>query len=318
MTPLRIAFMGSPDFAVPTLEALLGAGHEVICVYSQPPKPAGRGRQIQRTPVHVRADALGLPVRTPTSLKADADREAFAALALDAAVVIAYGLILPKAVLEAPRLGCMNLHASLLPRWRGAAPIQRAIMAGDAETGVQAMVMEPGLDTGPVLATRHCAIAPDDTAGTLHDRLAGLAADLAPKALADWAAGHVRPTPQAEAGVTYAQKITAEDRPIDWTHSAAEIDARIRGLAPIPGATFRWIPEGGAPVLVKALMSAVADRPPGAGDARPGTLLDSTCTVACGDGTAVRLIEVQRPGKRPVDGATFARGAGLPPGTVFG
>ncbi len=318
MTRLRLAFMGSPDFAVPTLDALLEAGHEVACVYSQPPKPAGRGRQLRPTPVHIRADTLGVPVRTPASLKPEAEHTAFAALALDAAVVIAYGLILPRAILEAPRLGCLNLHASLLPRWRGAAPIQRAVMAGDRETGVQAMVMAPGLDTGPVLATRRTAIGTTDTSGTLHDRLADLAADLAPEALAGWADGSLVPIPQAETGITYAHKITAEDRPIDWTRPASELDAQIRGLAPVPGATFQMTRGREASGAVKALMSAAVDRADGLGDVPAGTLLDAACTVACGDGRAVRLLQVQRAGRTPVDGATFIRGAGLVPGTVFG
>ena len=207
MTPLRLAFMGSPDFAVPTLEALIAAGHEIVCVYSQPPKRAGRGKKLRPTPVHAFAEKTGIPVRTPKSLKSDEEKANFAALDLDAAIVVAYGLILPQAVLDAPRLGCINLHGSLLPRWRGAAPIQRAVMAGDAETGVQAMMMEAGLDTGPVLLTAKTAISRDDTAGSVHDRLAALGAELMPKALTGLADGSLTPEPQSEDGVTYASKL---------------------------------------------------------------------------------------------------------------
>ena len=234
--PLRIAFLGSPDFAVPALAALAEAGHEVACVYSQPPRPAGRGKKLRPTPVHQWAEAHGLEVRTPRSLKAAPEQSEFAALELDAAVVVAYGLILPQAILDAPRLGCMNMHASLLPRWRGAAPIHRAIMAGDEMTGVQAMMMEAGLDTGPVLATEQTRIFPFDTTGTVHDRLAGLAADLAVTALAGLADGSLVPQAQPEDGVTYAHKVTAEDQRVDWTKPAAEVDCQIRGLSPFPGA----------------------------------------------------------------------------------
>ncbi len=314
VTPLRLAFMGSPDFSVPTLDALIEAGHEIVCVYTQPPKPAGRGKKLRPTAVHRAAEAHGLEVRTPRSLKSSEEKAAFAALGLDAAVVIAYGLILPQAVLDAPRLGCMNLHASLLPRWRGAAPIQRAIMAGDDMSGVQAMMMEAGLDTGPVLATEETRIFPFDTAGDLHDRLAALAASLAPSALAGLADATLTPQPQIEDGVTYASKITAEDQRIDWTELAAQTDRRIRGLAPFPGAWFEWTPPGEKePLRMKALMSRHEDS---AHTAQPGTLLDDALLVAC-DGGAVRLLKVQKPGGKPMDADTFLRGSPVASGERF-
>ncbi len=314
MTRLRLAFMGSPEFSVPTLDALIEAGHEIACVYTQPPKPAGRGRRLRPTAVHAHAETLDLPVRTPRSLKSPDARSEFSQLAADAAVVIAYGLILPQAVLDVPRLGCMNLHASLLPRWRGAAPIQRAIMAGDTLTGVQAMMMEAGLDTGPVLATERCRIFPFDTAGDLHDRLAGLAADLAPRALAGLADGTLRPEPQGETGVTYAGKIGPQDQRIDWSRPAAQVDCQIRGLAPAPGAWFDWQPTGpGEPVRIKALMSRLIKV---AEPAPPGTVLDTELTIACGAG-AVRIERLQWPGKGPVEASDFLRGRKVPAGTRF-
>ena len=313
MTALRLAFMGSPDFSVPTLDALIEAGHEIACVYSQPPKPAGRGKKLRKTPVHAHAEEIGLEVRTPRSLKSAEEQAAFADLNLDAAVVIAYGLILPQPILDAPRLGCMNLHASRLPRWRGAAPIQRAIMAGDEMTGVDAMVMEAGLDTGPVLASETCRIFPFDTAGDLHDRLAALAANLAPHALAGWAGGDLAPQDQPEEGVTYAHKITAADQRIDWSRPAAELDAQIRGLAPAPGAWFEWTPPGAAePLRMKALMSRLDT---GAG--APGEVLDEALTIACGTG-AVQITRLQKPGGRPVEATDFLRGTPIAPGTRLG
>ncbi len=319
MPSLRLAFMGSPDFSVPTLDALIEAGHHIACIYSQPPRPAGRGRALRRTPVHAHAEALGLEVRTPRSLKAADAQAAFAALDLDAAVVIAYGLILPQAVLDAPRHGCMNLHASRLPRWRGAAPIQRAIMAGDEMTGVDAMVMEAGLDTGPVIARETARIFPFDTAGDLHDRLAGLAARLAPAALEGWTSGEMVPRPQPGTGITYAHKITAEDQPVDFTRPARAVDGQIRGLAPFPGATFRWTPPGAdVPVVMKALASRRDEDNPGpaAGTVPPGTCLDDALLVACGEG-AVRITRLQRPGRAPMDADTFLRGTAIPAGTVL-
>ncbi|WP_084398057.1 methionyl-tRNA formyltransferase [Henriciella aquimarina] len=313
--PLRIAFMGSPDFSVPVLAALAEAGHEIACVYSQPPRPSGRGRKLRPTPVHAWADAEGIEVRTPKSLKPAEEKARFAALGLDAAVVVAYGLILPKDVLDAPRLGCMNMHASLLPRWRGAAPIQRAIMAGDEITGVQAMMMEEGLDTGPVLASEETRIFPFTTAGSLHDTLAGLAAELAPRALDGLAEGTLTPQSQAEDGVTYAAKITAADQRIDWSMPAHEVDCQIRGLAPFPGAWFHWSPKPeDEPVRVKALMSRLSDE---THDAAPGTLLDDALLVACGDGGAVRLLKLQKPGARAMEAEDFLRGNRVAKGTAF-
>ena len=313
MKPLRLAFMGSPEFAVPTLAALIAAGHAIACVYTQPAKPAGRGRKLKPTAVHGWAETHGLEVRTPPSLKSSADQQAFADLRLDAAIIVAYGLILPQAVLDAPRLGCLNLHGSLLPRWRGAAPIQRAIMAGDTVTGIQVMQMEAGLDTGPVLATARTAIQAHDTAGRLHDRLAGLGAALLPPTLSALAAGELASVPQREDGVTYAHKITHEDQRLDWTRPADEIDCQIRGLSPVPGARFEWrLQEDATPAQIKVQMSELAE---GAGP--PGTVLDDRLTIACGSG-AVRLLKLQRPGKGPVAAADFLRGTPVRPGTVFG
>lgn len=311
---LRIAFMGSPGIALGVLEALIAAGHEIVCVYSQPPRPAGRGQKLMPTPVHAFAEARGLEVRTPKSLKKPEEQAAFAALNLDAAVVVAYGLILPQPILDAPRLGCLNMHASILPRWRGAAPIQRAIMAGDTETGVDAMLMEAGLDTGPVLASVRTPITPQDTAGSLHDRLAALAAELAPRALAGLADRSLKPAPQAEAGMTYAQKITAEDQRIDWTKPAAEIDYQIRGLSPAPGA---WCEAdlGQGPVRLKVLLSELTDH---ATVAIPGALIDDRLSVACGDGRVVRLLRLQKPGGKPLAAREFLAGFPLPEGTQLG
>ena len=309
---MRIIFMGSPDFAVMALETLLASEHEIVCVYTQPPRPAGRGKSDRPTPVHALANARGLPVRTPKSLKKSPEQAAFAALGADIAIVVAYGLILPQPVLDAPRLGCINLHGSLLPRWRGAAPIQRALMAGDAETGVQAMVMEAGLDTGPVLATASTDILPSDTAGTLHDRLAALGASLLPAVLAGLAAGTLQAQPQPEEGITYAAKLGPEDQAIDWTQDARTVDCQIRGLSPFPGAYAHWQPAGNdAPTRLKLLMSALAE-----GEGAPGTVLDDELLVACGSG-AIRLTRLQRPGKGAMDAADFLRGTSLPPGTVL-
>ena len=309
--PLRIAFMGSPSIALGVLEALIAAGHEIACVYSQPPRPAGRGQKLTPTPVHAFAEARSLDVRTPKSLKKAEEQAAFAELNLDAAVVVAYGLILPQPILDAPRLGCLNMHASILPRWRGAAPIQRAIMAGDTETGIDAMMMEAGLDTGPVLASVRTPITPEDTAGTLHDRLAGLAADLAPRALAGLADGSLKSLPQTDDGMTYAAKITADDQRIDWSKPAAEVDCRIRGLAPAPGA---WCEAdlGQGPVRLKLLFSELTNL---WNPAPPGTLLDDQLAVACGDGRAVRLLKLQKPGGKPLDARDFLAGTPVAAGT---
>jgi methionyl-tRNA formyltransferase len=299
---MRIAFMGTPVFAVRALDEILAEGHAVAAVYTQPPKPRGRGQQLTPSPVHAFAESRGLEVRTPRSMRDPEAIEQFRALDLDAAVVVAFGQILPREVLEAPRLGCWNLHASLLPRWRGAAPIQRAIMAGDAETGVQVMRMSEGLDEGPVLASERVAIASDDTAATLHDKLAAVGAELMGGALRALAAGPVALQEQAEEGVTYAKKITPAEARIDWERPAVEVDRHIRGLSPFPGAWFEALTPKG-PVRVKALMSQVA---PGAG--APGEMLKGDgFRVACGQ-AAVRLLRVQREGKGPQDGEEFLRG----------
>ena len=300
---LRLAFMGSPAFALPTLAALIAAGHDIACVYSQPPRPAGRGKQDRPTPVHAYAAERRIEVRTPRSLKKAPEQEAFAALDLDVAIVVAYGLILPKAILDAPARGALNLHGSLLPRWRGAAPIQRAIMAGDKVTGVQVMRMEEGLDTGAVLATAETPIEFDDTTQTVHDRLATLGAALMRDTLEKFERGETTETPQPEEGVTYAHKITAAEARIDWTRSAREIDCMIRGLSPAPGA---WFEHDG--VRVKVLLSR-----PGQGAGAPGEVLDDNLLIACGEG-AVRLITVQREGRGPLAADTFLRGQPVPTG----
>ena len=294
---MRVIFMGTPEFSVPALEAV-AAAHEIACVYTQPPRPAGRGKRDRPSPVQVRAEALGLPVRHPVSLKGQEAHAEFAALKADVAVVVAYGLILPQAVLEAPVHGCLNIHASLLPRWRGAAPIHRSIMAGDAETGVCIMQMEAGLDTGPVLLRREVTIGKEETTGDLHDRLSALGAGAIVEALAGLE-GLVR-VPQPEAGVTYAAKIDKAEARVDWTRPAAEVDRLIRGLSPFPGA---WTEVGGE--RVKLLRS----RPAG-GQGVPGQVL-SGFAVACGTG-AVEVIEAQREGKRPMPAAEVLRGLPLP------
>ncbi|WP_135212591.1 methionyl-tRNA formyltransferase [Vitreimonas flagellata] len=301
---LRLAFMGSPAFALPALAALIEAGHEIACVYSQPPRPAGRGKQERPTPVHAFAAERGLEVRTPKSLKRAEEQEAFAALKLDAAIVVAYGLILPKAILDSPRVGAFNLHGSLLPRWRGAAPIQRAIMAGDRVTGVQVMRMEEGLDTGPVLATAETPIEFEDNTSTLHDRLAGLGARLLVDTLEKVERGEAVERPQTESGVTYAHKITPAETRIDWTRPAREIDCMIRGLSPTPGA---WFELKGA--RMKVLHSRL-----GIGKGAPGEALDDTLLIACGDG-AVRLLKVQREGRAPLETEAFLRGQPVPVGS---
>ena len=301
---MRVVFMGSPDFSVPVLEALVAAGHEIAAVYCQPPRPAGRGRKDRPTPVQARAEALGLPVRHPVSLKgADAQAD-LAALKADVGVVVAYGLLLPQAVLDAPRHGCLNIHASLLPRWRGAAPIQRAIMAGDAETGVCIMRMEAGLDTGPVLLRKATPICPGDTAGDLHDRLSGMGAAAIVEALDRVPELVVEPQP--EGGVTYATKIDKAEARVDWTRPAEEVDRQIRGLSPFPGA---WTTLAGK--RLKLLRSRTAP-----GDGAPGAVLDGL-TIACGHG-AVQVDEVQREGRGRQDAAEFLRGAGVTPGTILG
>ncbi len=299
---MRVIFMGTPDFSVPTLDALIDAGHDVVTVYCQPPRPAGRGKKDRPTPVHARALELGLEVRHPVSLKGTEEQEAFAALNADVAVVVAYGLILPQAVLDAPIHGCLNIHASLLPRWRGAAPIHRAIMARDAETGICIMQMEEGLDTGPVLLRRSTPIGATGTTGELHDRLSIMGAEAIVEALANL--DNLTPQPQPEIGVTYAEKINKSEARVDWTRPAAEVDAHIRGLSPLPGA---WTEAQGQ--RIKILASTLAQ-----GQGTPGEILDDTLTVACGAG-AIRLLRLQRAGKGAQDAETFLRGMALPAGT---
>ena len=309
---MRLAFLGTPDFAVRALAEVLRAGHELAAVYTQPPRPRGRGQALQPSPVQAFAQAHGLSVRTPASMKTADEIAAFRALALDAAVVVAFGQILVREVLDAPRLGCFNLHASLLPRWRGAAPIQRAIMAGDPETGVQVMRMSEGLDEGPVLATARVPIAADDTAASLHDKLAEAGAALLAPTLAALGRGEAVETPQPAEGLTYAKKIRPAEARLDWTRPAVELDRRIRGLSPFPGAWFE-APTPRGPVRVKALLSRLAE-----GSGAPGEVLADAggLVVACGEG-AVRLLRLQREGKGPQDAETFLRGLPLAAGTAL-
>jgi methionyl-tRNA formyltransferase len=299
--------MGTPDFAVPQLAALIAAGHEIAAVYTQPPRPAGRGQTLQPSPVEQFARAQGLAVLSPVSLKTPEAQAEFRALSADAAVVAAYGLILPRAILDAPHLGCFNVHASLLPRWRGAAPIQRAIMAGDAETGVSIMRMEAGLDTGPMLLAERVPIAARMNAGQLHDVLAALGARLMTRALGALESGDLAQSPQPAEGVTYAAKITKEETRIEWTEPAAVLDRRIRALAPVPGAWFAY-----GEMRVRLL-----DALPVTGGGVPGTVLDEALTIACGEGV-LRPLLLQRAGKAPVAVADFLRGLKLPPGTRLG
>lgn len=306
---MRLAFMGTPAFAVPSLAELVASGHEVVGVWSQPAKPRGRGMKLTPSPVQEFAETLGLPVFTPESMKAAEAIETFRSLDLDTACVVAYGQILKPEVLEAPRLGCLNLHGSLLPRWRGAAPIQRAIMAGDAETGVQIMQMSEGLDEGPVLLSETVAISPRDTAATLSERMAHVGAGLWPRALAALERGGGQPVEQA-GEPTYAKKISPAEARIDWTRPAREVDAHIRGLSPFPGAWFEVDSDEG-PVRIKALMSGLAE---GSGPA--GTVVDDALTIACGAG-AVRLERVQRPGKAAQSAEDMLRGFAIPAGTVL-
>ncbi|MCC4244344.1 methionyl-tRNA formyltransferase [Stappia indica] len=304
---MRIVFMGTPEFSVPTLMEIVGQGHDVVACYTQPPRKAGRGMEERKSAVHQAAETLGIPVRCPQSLKSEEERAALAELAPDAAVVVAYGLLLPQAVLDIPVHGCLNLHASLLPRWRGAAPINRAIMAGDPETGVEVMRMEAGLDTGPVYMAEKLAIGQDLTAGELHDRLSVLGADLMVRALAALPRGGLVPTPQAEEGVTYARKLDKAETRIDWTRPAREVHDHVRGLSPFPGAWCE-MEIAGRSERVKVLRSALDESASG----EPGTLLSAgdELLVACGSG-AVRLVQLQRAGKKPMPAAEFQRGAQL-------
>ncbi len=309
--PLRLIFMGTPDFSVPTLIEIVGAGHDVAAVYTRAPKPAGRGMDLQETPVAREARRFGLSVMTPKSLRGAEAQEEFAAFGADAAVVVAYGLILPKPILDAVPLGCFNLHASLLPRWRGAAPINRAVMAGDAESGVTVMKMDEGLDTGGMAMMERVAIGADMTAGELHDRLAAIGADLMHRSLGALERGSLQITAQPDAGVTYAEKIDKGETRIDWSKPAQQVHNHIRGLSPFPGAWFEMASDTGA-VRVKLLRSALA---PGQG--APGSALDDGLTIACGDG-AVRILELQRAGKRPMKADEFLRGTPVNAGTRLG
>jgi len=305
--PLRIVFMGTPDFAVPALAALHEAGHEIVAVYSQPPRRAGRGKKPRPGPVHLKAEALGVPVLTPTSLRKAEAQVAFDAHKADLAVVAAYGLILPQAILDAPRLGCFNIHASLLPRWRGAAPIHRAIMAGDAETGVTIMRMDAGLDTGDMALIGRTPISPLDTTQSLHDRLAAMGAKLMVDTASRLTAGTLALTPQPEGGITYAAKIDKAEAHIDWTRPAEETERLIRALTPFPGA---WFETAGERVKVHRALLTI-------GEGLPGTIVDDDLTVQCGAGR-LQLVSLQRAGKRAMDATEFQRGKPIPAGTVLG
>jgi methionyl-tRNA formyltransferase len=307
---MRIVFMGTPEFAVPTLTEIVARGHEVAAVYTRAPKPAGRGQAERKSPVHEAALGFGIPVYTPRTLRDVGEQATFAMHTPDVAVVVAYGLILPLPILEAPLYGCLNLHGSLLPRWRGAAPIQRAVIAGDTRTGVMVMKMDEGLDTGPVALVDEMPIGPDTTAGEVHDQMMLVGADLMARALAALERGSLAYSVQSEDGVTYARKIEKAETRIDWSRPAGEVHNHIRGLSPFPGAWFE-VELAGAPTRVKVLRSTLA-----AGSGAPGTVLDpDTLTIACGSG-AVRLLQVQREGKAAMDAASFLRGAGALPSAV--
>ncbi|MEM8538967.1 MAG: methionyl-tRNA formyltransferase [Pseudomonadota bacterium] len=301
---MRLIFMGTPAFSVPVLEALVQAGHEVCAVYCQPPRPAGRGKKERPSPVQVRAEALGLDVRHPVHLRGTDDQCAFAALQADAAVVVAYGLILPQPVLDMPKYGCLNIHASLLPRWRGAAPIHRAIMAGDERTGVCIMQMEAGLDTGPVLLRREVEIGAEETTGALHDRLSALGVATIVEALTNLTS--LKPMPQPEHGVTYAEKINKAEARVDWTQPAAQVDRLIRGLSPFPGAWTLLNDQ-----RLKLLGSRLVDL-----NGAPGEVLDDALTIACGSG-AVQITRLQRAGKAAQDADEFQRGVAVPKGLLW-
>jgi methionyl-tRNA formyltransferase len=308
--PLRLVFMGTPDFAVPTLLEIAGAGHKIAAVYTRAPRPAGRGMALQESPVAREAARFGIPIFTPKTLKDAAAAAGIAAHGADAAVVVAYGLILPKPVLHACPLGSFNLHASLLPRWRGAAPIQRALMAGDTETGVMVMRMEEGLDTGPIAMAERVPIAFEATAGELHDRLARLGADLMVRALAALEKSALQLTPQAQAGVTYANKIDKNETRIDWSQPWQQVHNHCRGLSPFPGAWFEWPGAGRVKVLRTAKGAAQGKQ------GKPGQVLDDQLTIACGEG-AVRLVELQRAGKQPMRAEECLRGTPMPRDSVL-
>jgi len=308
MNPLRIAFMGTPGFSIPCLNEILAGGHDVVAVYTQPPRPAGRGQAEKKTPVHELAESLGLTVHTPKTLKTPEAQSEFAALELDVAVVVAYGLILPQAILDAPKHGCINVHASLLPRWRGAAPIQRAIMAGDQETGVCTMQMDAGLDTGDVLLRAATPISPSMTAGLLHDTLSQMGADLLRETLDNLVKGTLTPAPQSQSGITYADKIDKAEARIDWSKPADEVSCLIRGLSPFPGAWFE-LPGDKKPIRIKALNAAVMDL-----NGPAGTTLSDDLIIACGE-KSVRLTSLQREGKKTAPVEDFLRGLAVPKGS---
>jgi methionyl-tRNA formyltransferase len=304
---MRIAFMGTPDFAATALAALRAAGHELVCVYTQPPRPAHRGKQLSPSPVQRLAEAHSLPVRTPVSLRDAEAQAAFAALSLDLAVVAAYGLILPQAILDAPRFGCLNIHASLLPRWRGAAPIHRAIMAGDAQTGICIMQMEAGLDTGPVLLRETMAVAPDDTTASLHDRLATMGGQLCVTALAGYAA--LVPTPQPAEGMTYAHKIDKAEARLDFSKSADELERLVRALNPFPGA---WLEVGGERIKILRAKNNIHADMIEPGMIEPGMIVDAQFNIACGHHTSLRPMLLQRAGKQPINIDDFLHGFTVP------
>lgn len=307
---LRLAFMGTPDFAVRSLAEIAAAGHEVARVYTQPPRRRGRGQSEQKTPVHQLAEVLGFPVSTPQSFRDPDVLEEFATLDIDAAIVVAYGQILPQDALDAPRYGCLNLHASLLPRWRGAAPIQRAIMAGDEQTGVQIQQMEAGLDTGPILLSETVRISPEDTAASLHDRLMDTGALMWPRLLSALERDSLEAVPQSEEGVTYARKISSAEARIDWTRSAEELVNHVRGLSPFPGAWFE-LDTGKGRTRVKVLQARVAG-----GEGAPGTVLDDSLKIACGE-KSLHLTRLQREGKSAMNAEDFLRGNDIPAGMVL-
>lgn len=306
--PLRLAFMGSPDFSNGTLRALLAAGHDVACVYAQPPRPAGRGQKERLCPVHAEAVAHDIPVRTPKSLKDPEEQQAFRDLDLDVAIVVAYGLILPQAILDGPRLGCLNVHASILPRWRGAAPIQRAILAGDTESGVSIMKMDAGLDTGAVLAEAKTPISPDETGETLHDRLAMMGATLMTETLPSYARGSITATPQPDEGVTYAAKLEKNEGRLNFNETAQDLDRRVRAFSPWPGTFFEFNGQ-----RVKVMAAEISDAISGAA---PGTVLDDCLTIACANGT-FRPTRIQRPGKGAMETDVCLRGFPIDPGVVL-
>ena len=301
---LRLIFMGTPDFAVPSLSALIDAGHDVVQVYTRPPRQTGRGKHARPTPVHEAATRLGIAVRTPETLRAEEEHRFLTSLKPDAITVVAYGVLLPRPVLGIPQLGCLNVHASLLPRWRGSAPIQRALMAGDTESGVSIMLMDEGLDTGPVYLQRRIPVSPEETAGSLHDRLAQLGAESIVESLSKLPEGTLKPTVQSEEDATYARKIERSEREIDWQRSADEIDCQIRALAPAPGA---WFHHDGERIKVFACTKMNES------SGMPGEILDDLLTVACGDG-ALRLDRIQRESRRAMDAHAFLRGQSLPTG----